>query len=188
MTRRHKLLISPPGTGRTAYARALRESEDVLRTTLRCEPDTRSIYELAQLDAPKLLSAPFRAPHHTVSDMGMRGDFKKGYRVRPGELSLAHGGVLFLDDAPEFRRAVLGYVGETLRAEEVVLHGVRGTKAILPAEFTLVLGANPCPCGYYGSTARECKCSADMRESYLGRLLDFRPHCDVITDLGKNTP
>lgn len=113
-----------------------------------------------------LHARPFRAPHHTASSTGLVGG---GSPPRPGELSLAHQGVLFLDDLPEFSLETL----ETLRAPmadgQVTLHRA-GERVVLPTRFTLVGGMNPCPCGYAGDASKLCTCPADRLERYLGRV------------------
>jgi magnesium chelatase family protein len=180
----HLFLIGTPGCGRTLYARSLVNSPAAIKHTVACEGGIVSVYRAAGLEAPKPLVVPFRAPHHTVSEVGMTGMLRNGYSVRPGELSLAHGGLLLLDEAAEFRTAVLEHVLQTLRTGEVELYGTRGTRVILPAQFRLVVSTHSCPCGYFGSRARgvQCQCTEEGRKQYLGRLDAFREHCRVLEE------
>src|SRR5581483_8189532 len=123
---------------------------------------------------------PFRAPHHTASDVALVGG---GSHPRPGELSLAHCGVLFLDELPEFSRRVL----ETLRQplEQGVVHIARAVRTItLPARVTLVGAMNPCPCGFLGDPRRECRCQASMVDQYRRRLSGpLRDRFDLAVDV-----
>ncbi len=181
----HLMLIGTPGCGRTLYARSLVNSPAAIKHTVACEGGISALYRAAGLEAPKPLVVPFRAPHHTVSEVGMTGMLRNGYSVHPGELSLAHGGVLFLDEAAEFRTSVLEHVLLALTGE-VELYGTRGTRVILPAQFRLVLATHPCPCGYFGAKARDvgrkCQCTEDQRKQYLVRLDAFREHCRVLEE------
>ena len=99
---------------------------------------------------------PFRAPHHTISDAGLIGG---GSLPRPGEISLAHNGVLFLDELPEFKRNILDSLRQPIESGNVVISRVSHTIAF-PASFMLIAAMNPCPCGYYGDPKRSCTCSA----------------------------
>lgn len=173
------LLVGAPGTGKVRWARAWAER---LSSWRECEPDIAAIRRVAglgQLPADELLmGGPFRAPHHTVSAVGMTGKLGRGYDLRPGELSLAHGGTLFLDEAPEFRRGIVDMVAGVFRLGRVCLSSpyqaegqARETARVyVPARFSLVMAANPCACGYQGSGARECVCSAATRARYRERL------------------
>ena len=116
--------------------------------------------------APLIVERPFRAPHHTVSDAGLIG----GQSIpRPGEISLAHNGVLFLDELPEFKRNVLEVLRQPLESGAVTISRACGSFTF-PANFMLVAAMNPCPCGYYGSTQRQCRCSTGQIHHYRSRV------------------
>ncbi|MGH7857903.1 MAG: YifB family Mg chelatase-like AAA ATPase, partial [Candidatus Binatia bacterium] len=115
---------------------------------------------------PIIASRPFRAPHHTVSDAGLVGG---GSWPRPGEASLAHNGVLFLDELPEYPRNVLAALRQPLEERRIILSRAR-TTLVFPASFLLVAAMNPCPCGYYGDRKRECRCLPGDVQRYRGRV------------------
>jgi magnesium chelatase family protein len=160
------LLIGPPGSGKTLLSRRLSgllpdlTFEDALEAT--------RIHSVAGTLSGRslILRPPFRAPHHTTSDAGMTGG---GRPLRPGEVSLAHRGVLFLDELPEFRRPVLEALRQPL--EEGVIRIVRShAMAELPARFQLVAAMNPCPCGHRGDPSRECSCDDAQVRRYRSKL------------------
>ena len=159
-------LIGPPGSGKSLLARCLPTILPALSEQEALE--TSAIYSVAgKLDGAGLLtSRPFRAPHHDLSITGLVGD---GPVPRPGEISLAHHGVLFLDELPEFRRDVLQALRQPLDDRRVTI--VRARAALTyPAAFQLVAAFNPCPCGYRGSALRTCVCSDEQVRRYLGRI------------------
>jgi magnesium chelatase family protein len=163
------LMVGPPGAGKTMLARRLPgllpplEEAEALEVT-----QVWSAAGLLARDGPPLLSArPFRAPHHSISVAGLVGG---GARVpRPGEVSLATHGVLFLDELPEFPRAAIEALRQPLEDGEVTV--VRSGAAVrLPAAFALVAAANPCPCGWSGDATRACRCGPSDLERYARRL------------------
>lgn len=160
------LLVGPPGSGKTLLSRRLPGLLPELSFEHALEA-TRVHSVAGTLGGrPLLLRPPFRAPHHTTSEVGMCGG---GRPLRPGEISLAHRGVLFLDELPEFRRPLLEALRQPL--EEGVIRVVRahGT-AELPARFQLVAAMNPCPCGYRGDSGRECRCDEAQLRRYRSKL------------------
>jgi magnesium chelatase family protein len=131
--------------------------------------ETTKIYSVAGLlDRKEALIAtrPFRAVHHTISDAGLVGG---GHVPRPGEISLAHHGVLFLDELPEFRKNVLETLRQPLEDGKIVIARSAQT-ATYPARFSLVASMNPCPCGYYGDHSNRCHCSSQQIRQYQGRV------------------
>jgi magnesium chelatase family protein len=169
----HNLLfVGPPGSGKTLLARRLPGILPPLELGAALEA-TRIHSAAGTLARDALLaSAPFRAPHHSTSDAGMAGG---GRPLRPGEISLAHRGVLFLDELPEFKRPVLEALRQPLEEGEIRLARSHGSMR-LPARFQLVAAMNPCPCGWRGAAARECRCLepelARYRAKVSGPLLD----------------
>ena len=163
----HSLLFTgPPGTGKTLLASRLpgilpdlqaREALQVLAI--------RDIQRNAG-QIPALFERPFRNPHHSASPAALAGG---GSRPQPGEISLAHGGVLFLDELPEFSRHCLEMLREPLESGEITLSRAR-YKATYPARFQLVAAMNPCPCGFLGDPEKACRCSPDQIQRYHGRI------------------
>jgi magnesium chelatase family protein len=160
------LMIGPPGAGKTMLAQRLPGILPLLSYEEALE--TSKVFSAAGLlnHQPLLVQRPFRAPHHTISDAGLIGG---GHIPRPGEVSLAHNGVLFLDEFPEFRRNILDLLRQPLEDGQVTI--ARASISLTyPARFMLVAAMNPCPCGYWGSHDRPCKCGTHQMQRYRGRI------------------
>ncbi|MDE5564865.1 MAG: YifB family Mg chelatase-like AAA ATPase, partial [Oscillospiraceae bacterium] len=175
------LFVGSPGSGKSMLANRL---PTILPEMTRAEIlETTNVYSVAGMlpsKNPLIMQRPFRAPHHTVSAAGLVGG---GSIPAPGEISLAHNGVLFLDELAEFDKSTLEILRQPLESREVTISRAAGT-AVYPCNIMLVAAMNPCPCGYYGSTQKKCTCSRKQVERYLGRisgpLLDrFDMHVDV---------
>lgn len=164
----HNVLMSgPPGTGKTLLARAL--PAILPRMTIDEALDVTRIYSVADKlprDVPLIRNRPFRAPHHTISHAGLVGG---GNTPHPGEISLAHRGVLFLDEFPEFGTRVLEVLRQPLEDKIVTISRAQGSLTF-PANFQLVAAMNPCPCGNYGDPVKACTCSPSTITKYQKRI------------------
>ncbi|MEQ2456513.1 YifB family Mg chelatase-like AAA ATPase [Flavonifractor hominis] len=160
-------MVGPPGSGKSMLARRLPSILPALTRREALEATAvHSVLGLTDAEHPLLVQRPFRAPHHTISATGMAGG---GSPIpRPGEISLAHNGVLFLDELPEFHKDVLESLRQPLEEGQVVISRSAGSERF-PARFMLVCAMNPCKCGWYGYSDR-CRCSAQAVEKYLGKL------------------
>jgi magnesium chelatase family protein len=159
------LMIGPPGSGKTMLARRIPSILPDL--TFEEALEATKIHSVAgTLNDGLLAHRPFRAPHHTVSDAGLIGG---GSVPRPGEVSLAHNGVLFLDELPEFPRTVLEVMRQPLEDGHVTI--VRAASAVrFPARFMLAAAMNPCPCGFHNDPTHECRCSGPQIQRYVSRI------------------
>lgn len=161
------LMLGPPGSGKSMLAERFStilpdlEAEEALEVT--------KVYSVAgELSHEKALfeERPFRAPHHTISDIALIGG---GSDAKPGEISLAHCGVLFLDELPEFKRSTLEVLRQPLETGMVNISRAKQNNQY-PANFVLIAAMNPCPCGYYGSRVRNCRCHGGQVEKYLSKI------------------
>jgi magnesium chelatase family protein len=161
------LLIGPPGSGKTMLAKRL---PTILPPfTLKEALETTKIHSVAgkiDKDTSLMTERPFRSPHHTISDIALVGG---GTFPQPGEISLAHNGVLFLDELPEFKHTVLEVMRQPLEDRKITISRARFSVEY-PASFMLVASMNPCPCGYYNHPTRDCVCGPGMVPKYLNRI------------------
>ena len=160
------LMVGPPGSGKTMLAKRLPTILPAM--TFEEAIETSKVHSVAGLMDGRALIAtrPFRAPHHTISDAGLIGG---GTVPRPGEVSLAHNGVLFLDELPEFRKNVIEVLRQPLEDNRITIARVMGTMTF-PASVMLVAAMNPCPCGFYTDTQHECTCVPLMIQRYRSRI------------------
>ncbi len=168
----HMLMTGPPGAGKTMMAQAL--------ISILPAPSLEEAIEITQIySAAGLLKEnsflnfrPFRSPHHTASPISVIGG---GTNPKPGEISLAHRGILFLDELPEFRRDLLEALRQPLESGQIYISRAKNT-LVFPAKFSLIAAMNPCPCGYFGDSEKECRCSANevfrYQKKISGPLID----------------
>ena len=161
------LLVGPPGSGKSMLSKRLPSIlpdmtwEESLEVT-----QIYSVMGMVSTKSPLVMNRPFRSPHHTVSNAGLAGG---GTNPRPGEISLAHNGVLFLDELPEFHKDTLDMMRQPLEDGQVTISRVSGT-VTYPAEFMLVCAMNPCKCGWYGDPSGKCTCTESSVNSYRSRI------------------
>lgn len=161
------IMIGPPGSGKTMLAKRLptilpdMNFEESLETT-----KIHSVMGLIPPESSLIVTRPFRSPHHTISDAGLIGG---GQIPKPGEVSLSHNGVLFLDELPEFKKNVLEVMRQPLEEERVTISRA-ATSITYPARFMLVAAMNPCPCGYFGDSNNECTCTLPQIQRYRSKI------------------
>ena len=161
------LMVGPPGSGKSMLSKRI--ATVIPPMSLEEAIETTKIHSIAGLLTPEqsfVPTRPFRSPHHTISDIGLLGG---GAIPNPGEVSLAHNGVLFLDELPEFHRSTLEVMRQPLEDGHVTVSRAAGSFTF-PSEFMLVAAMNPCPCGYFGDLKRECRCSPNQVQRYRQRI------------------
>ena len=176
------IMVGPPGSGKSMMARALPSilppltEEESIETT-----QIHSVAGFTGHGAALISERPFRHPHHTITNVALTGG---GSNAQPGEISLAHNGVLYLDELPEFTRSALEVLRQPLEDRTIVISRAK-YRVEYPASFMLVASMNPCPCGYYNHPTKECHCTPAIIERYLGRvsgpLMDrFDLQCEIL--------
>ena len=175
------LLIGPPGSGKSMLSKRLPSIlPDMTKDEALEVSQIYSVMGLLTSKEPLITRRPFRSPHHTISNAGLAGG---GSNPRPGEISMAHHGVLFLDELPEFKKDTLDLMRQPLEDGQVTISRVTGA-VTYPAEFMLVCAMNPCKCGWYGDPSGRCKCSeravADYRSKISGPMLD---RIDIVVEV-----
>ncbi len=178
----HNLIMcGPPGSGKTLLARSLPSILPPM--TMEESLEVTKIYSVSGLlppDAPLIRERPFRAPHYTISNAGLVGG---GHWPKPGEVSLSHRGVLFLDELPEFGHAVLEVLRQPLEDKAITISRAQGSLTF-PANFMLVGAMNPCPCGYFGDPFRECTCPPSLVSRYQRRISGpFMDRVDIFVEV-----
>ncbi len=175
------LLIGPPGSGKSMLAKRLPSIlPDMTRDESLQVTQLYSVMGMLDPDEPLIRERPFRSPHHTISNAGLAGG---GTNPKPGEISLSHKGVLFLDELPEFQKNTLDLMRQPLEDNKITISRISGS-VTYPAEFMLVCAMNPCKCGWYGDSSNRCKCSEQSVRNYRshisGPLLD---RIDIIVEV-----
>ena len=161
------LMIGPPGSGKSMLSKRI--ATIIPPMSLEEAIESTKIHSIAGMlngEQAFVATRPFRSPHHTISDVGLLGG---SATPTPGEVSLAHHGVLFLDELPEFKRSTLEVMRQPLEDGKVTISRAAGSLTF-PSEFMLVAAMNPCPCGYFGDLKRECRCSPVQVQRYRQRI------------------